>query len=234
MSPLMCPYNIYGVSSSCGYMHNVAGRVCCRSKYLNGEYCTDGTQQQGDTCGEDKYCDSSTFCNNAQQCEAKFDNTVQYCSRNEQCLSGICVGNICCSNWDCDAQQIGERCYTTSNCAGSNWCNNGVCAAALQPNIACTADEQCLSDMCRSFSVGSRCCRHSQTGHAIGNGMEITALLHTCRPVVGLLCNSNHQCELAPSPPPPPPPSPSPPATSTTTSTSFSSTTTTPALSKNI
>ena len=62
-------------------MHNVAGRVCCRSKYLNGEYCTDGTQQQGDTCGEDKYCDSSAFyCNNAQQCEAKFDNTVQYCS----------------------------------------------------------------------------------------------------------------------------------------------------------
>ena len=72
------------------------------------------------------------------------------CSDNYNCLSGICIDNICIS------LSKGEKCYSHEDCPINTACINGICDSYLKLNEVCEDSYQCEYDLFCNEKTG-RC-----------------------------------------------------------------------------
>ena len=65
-----------------------------------------------------------------------------------------------CDGANCiQAKTAGEACTNDEECGATGWCGaDGSCAARLSVDAACTASNQCASDLCYTFSAGDQTC----------------------------------------------------------------------------
>jgi hypothetical protein len=123
-----------------------------------------GPGTEGDDCAEHSDCDRSLDL----ECVIKGGETVGPCQEPEEISAGfecsdpedVCEpGFFCSATMDCIAQSDeGEDCTLTQECEEGTYCNAGVCDARFAVDDACTADEQCLSEVCYTFAGGEQVC----------------------------------------------------------------------------
>lgn len=104
--------------------------------------CQNGVQDPGETgldCG-------GPVC-------GKCPNT-QGCMNAGDCLSGYCNAMVCTA---CTGTGAGQ-------CAGTEYCNNGVCVTKEANGTSCTDPAQCSTGNCTTTSQGQLCCDLACTG----------------------------------------------------------------------
>lgn len=109
-------------------------------------------------------------------CPANCINT-KICAAGTDCVSGFCSSLVCAA---CTGTGAGQ-------CAGTEYCNAGVCHTKEANGTACTDVAQCMTGNCVAITgAGSVCCdgactegckscKGSETGGANGACMNVTA-----------------------------------------------------------
>ncbi|HWA78225.1 MAG TPA: hypothetical protein VG937_38080 [Polyangiaceae bacterium] len=124
----------------------------------------EGAASAGETCTTDRDCKGS----GGYECVIKGGRTQGTCQIPEQVGAGLrCAAaqQVCMSGFYCDganciqAKSTGEACTNDEECGATGWCGaDGSCAARLSVDAACTASNQCASDLCYTFSAGDQTC----------------------------------------------------------------------------
>ena len=156
--------------SHCGCM---AGSICkvvdVRVSGPLGACMQEGSLATGEACAGSQQCGVDLWC--------QLNACVQYCSRPEDCASGLCVGNGCqvcdplqksgCSEGsECKIYSIaingevvgrcttngsageGDTCTVFGDCAEGLWCSNGYCLRTCRLDGDCGAGRSCVMNGC--------------------------------------------------------------------------------------
>jgi hypothetical protein len=149
-----------GVTGTCISGGTINGDIKCLCS-VNGSPTT-GTPT---TCTSDAQCGSGKYCNSGN-CANKVGNGIA-CGSNRQCLSDNCVSGLC-------RAAGGSQCTTDSQCAGGEFCGDGVCKTDRANGSVCGRNAQCSSNVCISNvcrAAGSGSCINGQvTCEAGGTG----------------------------------------------------------------
>ncbi len=158
----------------------------CRSSRCSGDVCVcdeDSDCPQGQSCfepvGAPNFCRSTSLALGAS------------CTRDDECRSNQCEGNVCVCRHDSDCPS-GQVCRTPIT--GSNRCEKGEDIGSRPVNALCERDSDCLSNKCEFnkcvCNSDSDCPAGQECYRPIGTG-------NVCR-VVGLAlgagCQKDSQC----------------------------------------
>lgn len=132
-----------------------------------GEECSavvNGPAGLGETCANDRDCQGAA----GYECVIKGSEPQGTCQIPELVGAGlrcsapqqVCMPGFYCNGSNCiEAKATSEPCANDEECGPSGFCgDDGSCVARLAVNDACTASNQCLSDLCYSFTSGDSTC----------------------------------------------------------------------------
>ncbi|CAH1773926.1 unnamed protein product [Owenia fusiformis] len=110
-------------------------------------------------------CEEGKYCNQWYMClPAKFDG--EFCIENKQCLSGVCVENVCkgCRNdLDCPSKGTRDERLLSIIETSKVYCRNNNC-------VECTKEEHCnLGKVC----TGDNKCEHCDTAEGCEDTNEV-------------------------------------------------------------
>ena len=86
-----------------------------------------------------------------------------FCESDINCLSGICINNVCTDSL------LNEKCHNHENCPLNTACINGKCSSYLKDNSNCTDSYQCQFD-----SFCNQKTKKCQKLFSIENGVDIS------------------------------------------------------------
>jgi hypothetical protein len=182
------------------------GSICCATA------CVD---QGAATCGHNGQCLSNgtacAFYNNATPCGGTCVNgqltPTGTCNGSGTCGSSTapCMGGfICASGSACKT-----ACAVDADClSSSNYCMSpgatGTCTGKGVAGAGCTANDQCVSNLCGTMGTGTRCCTATcSTADATCGATDCTATGacnykdQTTSCGTGMACDSAGNCKLS-------------------------------------
>lgn len=217
-----CPKNSIGDAHiECRLIECSDNNDCAHSKSCYDSKCVDPCKV-ANACGRNSNCFVE---NHIGVCSCQPGTTgnpllgcvpVQYCSDDNQCLSGtICnsgvCSSLCTSNRDCIGEQsclqgmCQATCHGNSSCPDFQYCLNNICTK----EIRCHSDDDCdITENCLVDSYGRSECRNPCEGRALcGRNAECAARSHqplcSCKagftgdPLTGcrrIECQSDNDC----------------------------------------
>lgn len=149
-----------GVATDAGHCdgagHCTAGaQHSCNTYLCNGNVC-------GTTCNGDPQCAPGAYCSGGNCVQDLPAGSI--CATNSQCLSGVCLGNHCCTaacsasgcQNACDATGACVNAATGSPCAGGICNGAGSCVACVQNSDCPGTNTDCQQHVCQSNSCVSQ------------------------------------------------------------------------------
>ena len=148
-------------NNSCGRDEECSGSLICASDPLNSDnkICMQPFSKSVDDmpCERDIECGIETStgrqmaCYEGRECSPLLGAT-SFCSRDQECLSGICTNGLCVES---KSKDVGAQCFTDTECKAGLSCNQGVCATKLSTGSICHRDENCADGLICGVNISN-------------------------------------------------------------------------------
>lgn len=224
-----CTASSYCSSGMCARASftETSGAICCKGgeayyldvgwSFINDWFC--GNRPDGTLCGDDRMCDSSSFCINGECASEQLDDG-EACAKDSDCSTGTCAlasftetsGKICCSggeayylgvgwsyssDWFCGNRPDGTVCGDDRMCTGDSFCVLGECGAQRADSSQCSKNSDCSSGTCARASFmetsASICCEDGEA-YYLDVGWSYINYWHCGNRPDGTVCGDDRMC----------------------------------------